>query len=898
MHYLDISIIVFFFIGISFYGIFQSTKNKSLQDFFLAGKNVSWPTAMFSIVATETSVLTFISVPGIAYRGDWTFLQLALGYIFGRILVSLFLIPLFFKYGITSIYEILAKEFNVFVQRLASITFLFTRVLADGVRFAAIAIIIQSITSWSITLSILIVGFVTLIYTVSGGLKAIIHIDAFRFIIYLVSAVICIASLLMFIDMPIASVFSSLNSLNKTTILDFSGNIFTKPFMFFSAFIGGTMLSFASHGADYMMVQRILATKDISSAKKAMIGSGIFVFIQFSLFLLIGSLIYIATDCMLIEKDREISYVILNILPIGLKGIVIAGILSAAMSTLSSSINSLSSSLVKDWFPNLKSLKVSRGISLFWTVILIGAALIFQSSNEALVIVGLKIASFTYGSLLSFFILSKFKQKFETIFVVIGYVSGIITVFYFIQYEISWTFYIIGSVISNISVVIILHMTKNINFIRYIFIVSILVLFFPLFSKNTQNDYNSLSTQIIDLKVKNECSEDKIYMGFDIFKENYDKFLNIMNVGIVVNHTSNMISVDEVNKKITTNLLNTHLYVKMIFTPEHGLNNQFQAGEKILGDIEYNIPVISLYGEKMQPDIKDLQKLDAVIFDIQDIGSRYYTYVSTMTNVMKACAKADIPLIIFDRPNPLSGKIGGPVLDMNFSSFVGMHPIPIRHGMTIGELAYMINDLGWLGENLKADLRIMKMQGWSRNMYFEETGLKWIPPSPNIPDNQTSFIYNGMCLIEGTNLSEGRGTDWAFKQFGAPWLNADKLVDKLNSKNLKGVSFNSVDFIPRFIPSKATYPKFKDKLCKGVRIEVKDKSILNPLHIAIYILNEVYLLHPEEFKFLSNNFIDKLFGSDKLRNYILSDKKVEILMKEWEYDQETFKEISSNFLLY
>ena len=212
MHYLDISIIVFFFIGISFYGIFQSTKNKSLQDFFLAGKNVSWPTAMFSIVATETSVLTFISVPGIAYRGDWTFLQLALGYIFGRILVSLFLIPLFFKYGITSIYEILGKEFNVFVQRLASFTFLFTRVLADGVRFAAIAIIIQSITSWSITLSILIVGFVTLIYTVSGGLKTVIHIDAFQFIIYLVSAIICIASLLMFIDMPIASVFSSLNS--------------------------------------------------------------------------------------------------------------------------------------------------------------------------------------------------------------------------------------------------------------------------------------------------------------------------------------------------------------------------------------------------------------------------------------------------------------------------------------------------------------------------------------------------------------------------------------------------------------------------------------------------------------------------------------------------------------
>ena len=160
------------------------------------------------------------------------------------------------------------------------------------------------------------------------------------------------------------------------------------------------MLSLASHGADYMMVQRVLATKDISAAKKAMIGSGIFVFIQFGLFLLIGSLIFYASDCIMLDKDQEISYVIQNILPIGLKGIVIAGILSAAMSTLSSSINSLSSSTIKDWLPNIKSLKISRFISLFWTCVLVLAALIFQNSSESLVIVGLKIASFTYGSFL------------------------------------------------------------------------------------------------------------------------------------------------------------------------------------------------------------------------------------------------------------------------------------------------------------------------------------------------------------------------------------------------------------------------------------------------------------------------------------------------------------------
>jgi len=234
----------------------------------------------------------------------------------------------------------------------------------------------------------------------------------------------------------------------------------------------------------------------------------------------------------------------------------------------------------------------------------------------------------------------------------------------------------------------------------------------------------------------------------------------------------------------------------------------------------------------------------------------------------------------------------------DFSSFVGMHPIPARHGMTIGELAYMINDSGWLGDGLVCDLYIVKMQGWDRSMYFEDTGLKWAAPSPNIPDNSTSLIYNGMCLIEGTNLSEGRGTESPFMQFGAPWLDADVLKIRLDKLKLNGVEFNKVEFIPRFIPSKATYPKFKDEICNGLRIEIKDKNAIMPFDIAVNILNEIYNLHPDDFKFLSSNFIDKLFGSDKLRDYILSDKKIEALKEEWQNDQKKFKNISSKFLLY
>ena len=227
-----------------------------------------------------------------------------------------------------------------------------------------------------------------------------------------------------------------------------------------------------------------------------------------------------------------------------------------------------------------------------------------------------------------------------------------------------------------------------------------------------------------------------------------------------------------------------------------------------------------------------------------------------------------------------------------------MHPIPIRHGMTIGELAYMINEMGWLGDNLKVDLNIIKMQGWSRSMYFEETGLKWVPPSPNIADVNTSIIYSGMCLIEGTNLSEGRGTDFPFLQFGAPWLDSETLLNNMNDMNLLGVEFLKVNFIPRFIPSKATYPKFINQECKGLKILIDDRSKINPILITIKILNEVKKIHPNEFKFLSSNFIDKLYGSDLLKNNINTGLNIDELIGNWKYDYTEFESLSKKFRIY
>ena len=452
MHWIDLSIIIIFLAGFSTYGIYQSRFNKSSEDYFLGGRNLPWPVAMLSIVATETSVLTFISVPGLAYRDDWFFLQLAIGYIIGRVIVSLFLLPQYFKSGVNSIYEIIGHKFGPEIQKVASGVFLITRVLADGVRFLATAVVVQVITGWSLTLAVLVIGAVTLIYTLSGGIKTVVWVDSIQFILYLFGGVASIFILLNYIDQSLFEAISALSGQGKLDIFNWKGDLLREPYLFISALLGGALLSFSSHGVDYMMVQRVLGTKDLDSAKKAMIGSGIFVFIQFGVFLLAGSLIFVLMGGVELERDREFTSFIVNYLPIGLKGVLLAGVLSAAMSTLSSSINSLASSTVTDWLGGNQSIQKSQIISLIWGLVLIGIALLFDESDSAIVIVGLQIASFTYGGLLGLFLLSKINRKFHPISLVTGLVASLLIVFYLNQIGIAWTWFIGIAVVVNFTV--------------------------------------------------------------------------------------------------------------------------------------------------------------------------------------------------------------------------------------------------------------------------------------------------------------------------------------------------------------------------------------------------------------------------------------------------------------
>jgi SSS family solute:Na+ symporter len=405
---------------------------------------------MFSIVATETSVLTFVSVPGLAYREDWFFLQLALGYVLGRILVSILLLPRYFESGITSIYEVVGKRFGPGMQKSASALFLITRILSDGVRFLATGVVVQVITGWPLWAAVCIIGGVTLLYTILGGIRTVVWVDSFQFVLYLSGALISIIYLLNHIQPDAWEAFRQVVSAGKTRIFHFDGIFFLDDRLAPGAILGGMVFALASHGVDHMMVQRALACRNLKSAQRAMMGSGVFVFIQFLMFLFLGSLIYIFFKGAAMETDREFATFIVRDLPVGLKGFLLAGVLSAAMSTISSSINSLASSFMTDWWKNRMTIRMSQAVSLVFAVILTSVALFFDESDKAVVMVGLEIASFTYGGLLGLFLLARGKKKYHTASLAAGFTGSLLTVFALKYFGVAWTLFVAAGTAVNL----------------------------------------------------------------------------------------------------------------------------------------------------------------------------------------------------------------------------------------------------------------------------------------------------------------------------------------------------------------------------------------------------------------------------------------------------------------
>ena len=355
---------------------------------------------------------------------------------------------------------------------------------------------------------------------------------------------------------------------------------------------------------------------------------------------------------------------------------------------------------------------------------------------------------------------------------------------------------------------------------------------------------------------------------------------------LVLNHTS-------INRegKSLLEIAENRLDIVAIFTPEHGLFGKNEAGEKIEDNTYNGIPVFSLYGKNKAPTASQLSDVDFILFDMQDIGSRYYTYISTLSHVMKSASDSRVALIVLDRINPIGRSVEGPTLDSEYRSFVGMHPIPIRHGLTIGELSRMIVRLNWMNFKNRLRLEVIPVSGWDGNYVQLQS-----KPSPNIEDLESALIYSGMCLLEGTNLSEGRGTDTPFKLFGAPWMNAQEVLGKINS--VSGAQLSAVSFTPTSMPGKSKYPKFENELCGGIMIRVTDMDKFEPIKLAVSILKAAQELYPDSFKILESNFLDKLYGSEKLNNNIINDSSIDELIVTWDNDSKEFKKLSKRFRLY
>jgi uncharacterized protein YbbC (DUF1343 family) len=366
-------------------------------------------------------------------------------------------------------------------------------------------------------------------------------------------------------------------------------------------------------------------------------------------------------------------------------------------------------------------------------------------------------------------------------------------------------------------------------------------------------------------------------------------------VGIVCNPAS----IDRAFRHVVDRLLDADCRVSAVFGPQHGFHSDVQENmiESAHGrDERRRLPVFSLYSETREPTTEMLKDIDVLVIDLQDVGTRIYTYIYTMANCMRAARRHGIRVVVCDRPNPVGGEqVEGPALVPGYESFVGQFPIPMRHGMTIGELARLFNDAFGIG----AAVDVVRMEGWHRSMYFDETGLPWVLTSPNIPTLDTAIVYPGAVLFEGTMVSEGRGTTRPFELIGAPWIDDERLAGALNARRLPGVFFRPAFFEP-------TFHKHAKTGCGGCQIHVTDRRTFEPVRASVELLIEMRRQAPERFAWRDPPYeyehvkppIDILYGSDALRTGVDAGKTADEICAPWDADEEAFGRVRQPFLLY
>ena len=390
-------------------------------------------------------------------------------------------------------------------------------------------------------------------------------------------------------------------------------------------------------------------------------------------------------------------------------------------------------------------------------------------------------------------------------------------------------------------------------------------------------------------------AQSHVLLGVDRLGDALPRVLAGKRVGLITNHTGH-----NRQRTPTIDLLAARKDMKLValFAPEHGIRGVASGRINFETDEKTGLPVHSLYGETRKPTPAMLENIDALVFDIQDVGVRQYTYLSTMGMAMQAAAEKKIPFVVLDRPNPVGGVIvEGNIREKDIeSSMVGLYPIASRHGLTAGELAGLYNKEFAIG----ADLHVVKLDGWKRDVWLDRTDLPWTKPSPNLPRFEGVIHYPGTVFFEGTNVSEGRGTDFPFEQVGAPWLRASEVADSMNARRLPGVTFAAVEY-----PVLPTGRKYPGQTIKGVRLTVTDRTTYRPVATSMRLMEVIRRLHPNDFQWRSSRSadgresfsLDRLTGSTRIRAAI-EGGTLETLLTQWEQDAERFREIRKPYLLY
>jgi len=395
------------------------------------------------------------------------------------------------------------------------------------------------------------------------------------------------------------------------------------------------------------------------------------------------------------------------------------------------------------------------------------------------------------------------------------------------------------------------------------------------------------------LNISATFPQTRVITGAERFINEYIDSVKNLNIGIVTNHSAIL---QDGNHLVDALLKIDKIKIKALFGPEHGLKGNSPDGKKISNDFyeDTSIPIYSLYGERNKPTPEMLSGLDLMVFDIQDIGARFYTYISTLFYTIEACTENKIRLIILDRPNPIGGLyVDGPVLESELKSFVGIIPIPITHGMTVGELASMMNEKHF---ESKCRLKVITMKNWRRNFYFDNCNLPWINPSPNIVNIDAAIIYPGLCLIEGTNISEGRGTYSPFLQIGAPFINSKELQEEILKYKIQGIIIDTVSFIPKSIAGMADKPKFLGLKCYGIKFQLNDREKFQSVRFGVALIDAIEKLYPDKFEFRKG--INRLYGKNNFAEEIFSEKPVDSIFKSWQKELAEFKDLRNNYLIY